>query len=163
MRQRVMIAMAMICRPRLLVADEPTTALDVTLQRQVLSLMAELKAELDTAMLLITHDLGVVAQTAGRVAVMYAGRVVEIADVRPLFAEPLHPYTRGLLLSMPRLGADRGRLHEIPGTVPAATDPIIGCPFAGRCPSVFERCRNDTPALEPVRPGRQVSCWLYRD
>jgi oligopeptide/dipeptide ABC transporter ATP-binding protein len=163
MRQRVMIAMAMICRPRLLVADEPTTALDVTLQRQVLSLMAELKAELDTAMLLITHDLGVVAQTAGRVAVMYAGRVVETAGVRPLFAEPLHPYTRGLLQSMPRLGTGRGRLHEIPGTVPAATDTIIGCPFAGRCPSVFERCRHDTPVLERVRPGRQVSCWLYWD
>jgi len=163
MRQRVMIAMAMICRPRLLVADEPTTALDVTLQRQVLSLMAELKTELETAMLLITHDLGVVAQTAGRVAVMYAGRVVETAGVRPLFAEPLHPYTRGLLQSMPRLGAGRGRLHEISGTVPAATDPISGCPFAGRCPSVFERCRHDVPALETVRPERQVGCWLYRD
>jgi len=161
MRQRVMIAMAMICRPRLLVADEPTTALDVTLQRQVLSLMAELKAELDTAMLLITHDLGVVAQTAGRVAVMYAGRVVETAGVRPLFAEPLHPYTRGLLQSMPRLGAGRGRLHEIPGTVPAATDPIGGCPFAGRCPSAFDRCRYDDPVLEMVQQGRQVSCWLY--
>jgi len=163
MRQRVMIAMAMICRPRLLIADEPTTALDVTLQRQVLSLMAELKAELDTAMLLITHDLGVVAQTAGRVAVMYAGRVVETAGVRHLFAEPLHPYTCGLLLSMPRLGAGGGRLPEISGTVPAATDPISGCPFAGRCPSVFDRCRHEAPALEPVRPGRQVSCWLYRD
>ncbi|MCB2145144.1 MAG: ABC transporter ATP-binding protein [Deltaproteobacteria bacterium] len=161
MRQRVMIAMAMICRPRLLVADEPTTALDVTLQRQILSLMAELKTELDTAMLLITHDLGVVAQTAGRVAVMYAGRVVECAGVRPLFAEPLHPYTQGLLQSMPRLGAGRGRLHEIPGTVPAATDPIGGCPFAGRCPSAFDRCRRDDPVLETVRQKRQVSCWLY--
>ncbi|BBO70428.1 ABC transporter ATP-binding protein [Desulfosarcina alkanivorans] len=162
MRQRVMIAMAMICRPRLLVADEPTTALDVTLQRQILSLMAGLKAELDTAMLLITHDLGVVAQTAGRVVVMYAGRVVETAEVRPLFAAPLHPYTRGLLESMPQLGAGRGRLHEIPGTVPAATRSIRGCPFAGRCPSAFDRCRQDAPALETVRPGRRVSCWLYR-
>ena len=161
MRQRVMIAMAMICRPRLLVADEPTTALDVTLQRQILSLMDGLKAELGTAMLLITHDLGVVAQTAGRVVVMYAGRVVETAGVRPLFAESLHPYTRGLLQSMPRLGAPRGRLHEIPGTVPAATQPIRGCPFAGRCPSVFDRCRQEAPKLETVRPGRQVSCWLY--
>jgi oligopeptide/dipeptide ABC transporter ATP-binding protein len=161
MRQRVMIAMAMICRPRLLVADEPTTALDVTLQRQILSLMTGLKAELDTAMLLITHDLGVVAQTAGRVVVMYAGRVVETAEVRPLFAEPLHPYTRGLLQSMPQLGARRGRLHEIPGTVPAATRSIRGCPFAGRCPSVFDRCRQEAPALETVRPGRQVSCWIY--
>jgi len=163
MRQRVMIAMAMICRPRLLIADEPTTALDVTLQRQVLSLMAELKAELETAMLLITHDLGVVAQTAGRVAVMYAGRVVESANVRPLFADPLHPYTQGLLQSMPMLGAGRGRLHEIPGTVPAATDPINGCPFAGRCPSAFDRCGHEAPTLEQVQPGRAVSCWLYED
>ena len=163
MRQRVMIAMAMICRPRLLIADEPTTALDVTLQRQVLALMAELKAELETAMLLITHDLGVVAQTAGRVAVMYAGRVVETANVRPLFADPLHPYTRGLLQSMPMLGAGRGRLHEIRGRVPAATDPISGCPFAGRCPSAFDRCRYEAPELETVRPRRKVSCWLYED
>jgi oligopeptide/dipeptide ABC transporter ATP-binding protein len=163
MRQRVMIAMAMICRPRLLVADEPTTALDVTLQRQVLSLIGELKTELDTAMLLITHDLGVVAQTAGRVAVMYAGRVVETADVGPLFADPLHPYTRGLLRSMPLLGADRGRLHEIRGRVPAATDLISGCPFAGRCPSAFGRCQYQAPELETIRPRRKVSCWLFRD
>jgi oligopeptide/dipeptide ABC transporter ATP-binding protein len=156
-----MIAMAMICRPRLLIADEPTTALDVTLQRQVLSLMGELKAEVDTAMLLITHDLGVVAQTAGRVAVMYAGRVVENANVRPLFADPLHPYTQGLLQSMPRLGAGSGRLHEIPGTVPAATDPISGCPFSGRCSSAFDRCQHDAPVLKTARPGRQVSCWLF--
>ncbi|WP_372681419.1 ABC transporter ATP-binding protein [Desulfosarcina sp.] len=164
MRQRVMIAMAMICRPRLLIADEPTTALDVTLQRQVLSLMTGLQAELDTAMLLITHDLGVVAQTASRVSVMYAGRVVETADVRPLFADPLHPYTQGLLQSMPMLGTSRrGRLHEIRGTVPAATDPISGCPFAERCPSAFDRCRQEAPALEMVRPRRKVSCWLFRD
>ena len=163
MRQRVMIAMAMICRPRLLVADEPTTALDVTLQRQILSLMADLKAELDTAMLLITHDLGVVAQTAGRVAVMYAGRVVETAGVNHLFAEPLHPYTKGLLRSMPRTGGSRGRLHEIPGTVPVATEPIRGCPFARRCPSVFDRCRHAPPVLTAVRPQRQVSCWLHGD
>jgi oligopeptide/dipeptide ABC transporter ATP-binding protein len=145
----------------LLVADEPTTALDVTLQRQVLSLMGELKAELASAMLLITHDLGVVAQTASRVAVMYAGRVVETAGVGPLFADPLHPYTQGLLSAMPQLGAGRGRLHEIPGTVPAATEPISGCPFAGRCPSAFDRCRHEVPALVPVRPERRVSCWLY--
>jgi oligopeptide/dipeptide ABC transporter ATP-binding protein len=163
MRQRVMIAMAMICRPQLLIADEPTTALDVTLQRQVLALMAELKAELNSAMLLITHDLGVVAQTAGRVAVMYAGRMVEIARVGHLFAEPLHPYTQGLLRSTPRMGARRRRLHEIQGTVPAATDRIDGCPFAGRCPSVFDRCRIEAPVLTTVRLGRQVSCWLYMD
>ena len=163
MRQRVMIAMAMICRPRLLIADEPTTALDVTLQRQILRLMADLKAELGTALLLITHDMGVVAQTAARVAVMYAGRVVETAAVGPLFAEPLHPYAQGLLRSMPRLDSGGGRLHEIPGTVPPATQKIVGCPFAGRCPSEFARCRIDPPALTPVRPGRRVSCWLYVD
>ncbi len=161
MRQRVMIAMAMICRPQLLIADEPTTALDVTLQRQVLGLMTELKAELETAMVLITHDLGVVAQTAGRVAVMYAGRIVESAPVVPLFAKPLHPYTQGLLRSMPRLGANARRLHEINGSVPAATDQVRGCPFAGRCPSVFDRCRNEAPSLRTVRPEQQVSCWLY--
>jgi peptide/nickel transport system ATP-binding protein len=163
MCQRVMIAMAMISRPRLLVADEPTTALDVTLQRQVLSLMAELKADVDAAMLLITHDLGVVAQTASRVVVMYAGRVVETAHVGPLFTEPLHPYTQGLLKSMPLLGAVRRRLHEIPGTVPAATDLISGCPFAGRCPFVLDRCRHDAPVLTAVQSERQVSCWLYED
>jgi oligopeptide/dipeptide ABC transporter ATP-binding protein len=156
-----MIAMAMICRPRLIIADEPTTALDVTLQRQILSLMARLQSEMGMAMLLITHDLGVVAQTAGRVAVMYAGRVVETAAVGPLFADPLHPYTQGLLQSMPRLGAGSGRLHEIPGTVPAATDPISGCPFAERCPFAFDRCRQEAPMLQTARPGRQVSCWLY--
>jgi len=163
MRQRVMIAMAMICRPQLLIADEPTTALDVTLQRQALSLMASLQAETDAAMLLITHDLGVVAQTAGRVAVMYAGRVVETAAVKPLFAEPLHPYTRGMLNSIPRLGAIRRRLEEIPGTVPAATQAVRGCPFADRCPSVFDRCRKEAPALKVIEPQRQVSCWLYSD
>jgi oligopeptide/dipeptide ABC transporter ATP-binding protein len=161
MRQRVMIAMAMICRPRLLIADEPTTALDVTTQRQILALMDTLKSEFKTAVLLITHDLGVVAQTAGRVAVMYAGQVVETALVDLLFEEPLHPYTRGLLRSMPRLGAGGERLHEIPGTVPAATDPIGGCPFSGRCPSVLNRCRRELPALATIRPGRQVRCWLY--
>ncbi len=160
MRQRVMIAMAMICRPRLLIADEPTTALDVTLQRQVLSLMAELKTECDAAMVLITHDLGVVAQTAGQVAVMYAGRVVETAGVHALFAQPLHPYTRGLLDAMPRLGGSE-RLHEIAGSVPPATNVIRGCPFAGRCPSVFDRCFLEAPMLASVDPGRQVSCWLY--
>jgi oligopeptide/dipeptide ABC transporter ATP-binding protein len=163
MRQRVMIAMAMICRPRLLIADEPTTALDVTLQRQILALMAELKSEMGSALILITHDLGVVAQTAGTVVVMYAGRVVEAAGVKALFAEPLHPYTRGLLRCMPRLGAAAGRLYEIPGTVPAATEPVRGCPFAERCESAFERCRSQTPRLAMVRPGRQVSCWLYND
>jgi len=161
MRQRVMIAMAMICRPRLLIADEPTTALDVTTQRQILALMASLKVELNTAMLLITHDLGVVAQTAGHMAVMYAGRVVESAGVDALFAKPLHPYTRGLLKSMPRLGVKRERLSEIPGTVPAATETITGCAFAGRCPSVMDYCRLHAPMLEKIEPEHRVRCWLY--
>jgi len=155
--------MAMICRPQLLIADEPTTALDVTLQRQVLSLMVALQAETDTAMMLITHNLGVVAQSAGDVAVMYAGRVVETAPVNPLFADPLHPYTRGMLKSVPRLGGGPGRLEEIPGTVPAATQAIRGCSFSGRCPSVFGHCRKEAPQLTTVQPGRQVSCWLYEN
>ncbi|WP_419659645.1 peptide ABC transporter, ATP-binding protein [Desulfosarcina variabilis str. Montpellier] len=161
MRQRVMIAMAMICRPRLLIADEPTTALDVTTQRQILALMASLKAELNTAMLMITHDLGVVAQTAGEMAVMYAGRIVESADVASLFATPLHTYTKGLLQSMPRLGMHQERLHEIPGTVPATTESIEGCAFAGRCSSAMDRCRHAAPGLERVRPGHKVRCWQY--
>ena len=161
MRQRVMIAMAMICRPRLLIADEPTTALDVTTQRQILALMASLKAELNTAMLMITHDLGVVAQTAGEMAVMYAGRIVESADVASLFATPLHPYTKGLLQSMPRLGMHQERLHEIPGTVPAATESIEGCAFAGRCSSAMDRCRHAAPGLERAGLEHKVRCWKY--
>jgi len=161
MRQRVMIAMAMICRPRLLIADEPTTALDVTTQRQILALMASLKAELNTAMLMITHDLGVVAQTAGKMAVMYAGRIVESADVACLFATPRHLYTKGLLQSMPRLGIKQERLIEIPGTVPATTESIEGCAFAGRCSSAMDRCRHAAPKLETVGPGHKVRCWQY--
>jgi oligopeptide/dipeptide ABC transporter ATP-binding protein len=161
MRQRVMIAMAMICRPRLLIADEPTTALDVTTQRQILALMASLKAEMNTAMLMITHDLGVVAQTAGQMAVMYAGRVVESAGVVELFATPRHPYTQGLLASMPRLGMNRERLNEIPGAVPATTESIDGCAFAGRCSLVMDRCRHTAPLLETVEPGHTVRCWKY--
>ena len=163
MRQRVMIAMAMICRPRLLIADEPTTALDVTLQRQILHVMDGLKSELNSSMMLITHDLGVVAQTADHVAVMYAGRIMEKADVHSLFANPLHPYTRGLMQSMPRLGVVRDRLSEIPGMVPSTTRQIRGCPFAGRCPNVMNRCRKRAPELLDVRPGCFVSCFLYAE
>ena len=123
--------------------------------------MAGLKSELETAMLLITHDLGVVAQTAGRVAVMYAGRVVELAGIQALFNNPLHPYTQGLLRAVPRLGRGRGPLYEISGSVPAATQTMIGCPFAERCPAVFARCRREAPALSDVLDGHRASCWLY--
>ena len=165
MRQRVMIAMAMVCRPRLLIADEPTTALDVTIQAQILSLMRELKEETGTALLLITHNLGVVAQMAARVLVMYAGQVVEEAPVAALFEEPFHPYTQGLLRSIPVLGGRtagaRTRLAEIPGLVPAITERIAGCRFAGRCPHAFSLCREDPPALFAIGPGRRARCWLH--
>ncbi len=165
MRQRVMIAMAMVCRPRLLIADEPTTALDVTIQAQILSLMRDLKEETGTALLLITHNLGVVAQMAARVLVMYAGQVVEEAPVAALFEEPFHPYTQGLLRSIPVLGGRAGgaktRLAEIPGLVPAITERIAGCRFAGRCPHAFALCREDPPALWAIGPGRRARCWLH--
>mgnify|MGYP000564504937 CR=1 FL=1 len=165
MRQRVMIAMAMVCRPRLLIADEPTTALDVTIQAQILSLMRDLKEETGTALLLITHNLGVVAQMAARVLVMYAGQVVEEAPVAALFEEPFHPYTQGLLRSIPVLGGRAGgaktRLAEIPGLVPAITERIAGCRFAGRCPHAFALCREDPPALLAIGPGRRARCWLH--
>ncbi|MCU0564080.1 MAG: ABC transporter ATP-binding protein [Desulfobacterales bacterium] len=167
MRQRVMIAMAMVCRPRLLIADEPTTALDVSIQAQILALMLELKTATGMALLLITHNLGVVAQTASRVIVMYAGQVVEEAATVDLFDRPFHPYTRGLLRSMPRLGAARGesgrRLSEIPGTVPAITESVAGCRFAPRCAHAFERCRADAPDLFPVGEGQRARCWLQHE
>jgi oligopeptide/dipeptide ABC transporter ATP-binding protein len=159
MRQRVMIAMALACRPAVLIADEPTTALDVTIQAQILELLADLKRELGMAVLLITHDLGVVAETADRVAVMYAGQVVELADVRALFSRPLHPYTAGLLASLPRLGSARGRLRAISGQVP---DPLAfpgGCRFHPRCPVAIEKCRSAIPPLEAFPDGRSSRCW----
>ena len=164
MRQRVMIAMALACKPRLLIADEPTTALDVTIQAQVLELIRDLQQRLGTAVLLITHDLGVVAETADRVIVMYAGRKVEEAPVRTLFAAPRHPYTRGLLRSMPRLGSSAGaqateRLVEIPGMVPALHALPVGCAFAPRCPLARDLCRRQAPAYEPIGPGQWVACW----
>ena len=164
MRQRVMIAMAMICRPKLLIADEPTTALDVTIQAQILALMLELKAELNTSLLLITHDLGVVAQIASRVLVMYAGQIVEEGPMTEIFDHPFHPYTQGLLKSMPRLG-DRAsgapaRLNEITGTVPSATRRINGCKFANRCSYVFKQCREQHPDLFQIRPNQRARCWL---
>ncbi len=164
MRQRVMIAMAMVCGPKLLIADEPTTALDVTIQAQILSLMLQLKEELGMAVLLITHDLGVVAQMASRVVVMYAGQVVEQGSVTDIFDTPFHPYTQGLLKSMPRLGERVGggarRLNEIKGVVPPLTEIIIGCKFAPRCPHAFAVCREMQPELAPVGDGQSARCWL---
>jgi peptide/nickel transport system ATP-binding protein len=164
MRQRVMIAMALACNPKLLIADEPTTALDVTIQAQILDLMRELKATTGAAIVLITHDLGVVAEMAQRVVVMYAGRKVEEAPVRALFSKPHHPYTLGLLASVPRLGAALGRLAperlvEIPGTVPSLRDPIVGCAFAPRCSFVTERCRRETPPLEIKSAAHLAACF----
>jgi oligopeptide/dipeptide ABC transporter ATP-binding protein len=164
MRQRVMIAMAMVCRPKLIIADEPTTALDVTIQAQILSLMVGLKEEMGMALLLITHDLGVVAQMASRIVVMYAGEVVEEADVTDLFDHPFHPYTQGLLKSMPRLGTrvhgKTRRLNEIEGTVPPLTEVIRGCKFADRCPHVFKLCSTEHPRLFTISEAHLARCWL---
>jgi peptide/nickel transport system ATP-binding protein len=160
MRQRVMIAIALSCNPTLLVADEPTTALDVTIQAQILKLMIELKARIGAAIMLITHDLGVVAETCQRVIVMYAGRVVESAGVFDLFDRPLHPYTRGLMASIPRVGSERKeRLSEIPGIVPSLREPIVGCAFAPRCPMAVDRCRADEPELRDQGGAHLASCW----
>jgi len=164
MRQRVMIAMAMVCRPRLLIADEPTTALDVSIQSQILFLMEGLKQKMGMSLLLITHDLGVVAQMAKRVVVMYAGQVVEVAGVQDVFERPFHPYTQGLLKSIPRLGSraagKKKRLNEIKGTVPSLIESVAGCKFADRCPQVFDLCRERRPELQTVRKGQQARCWL---
>jgi peptide/nickel transport system ATP-binding protein len=162
MRQRVMIAMALACNPKLLIADEPTTALDVTIQAQILDLMAELKRRIGAAIVLITHDLGVVAEVAERVMVMYAGRKVEEAPAAALFRAPRHPYTQGLLGAVPKLGSSltgaETRLAEIPGTVPSLKQRIIGCVFAGRCPRATELCRQVAPALELKAPGHLAAC-----
>ncbi|MCZ6887157.1 MAG: ABC transporter ATP-binding protein [Gammaproteobacteria bacterium] len=166
MRQRAMIAMALSCSPNVLIADEPTTALDVTIQAQVLDLIRNLQTRLGTAVILITHDLGVIAQTAHRVIVMYAGRKVEEAGVKDLFARPRHPYTRGLLASVPRLGttderdAKSGqRLTEIPGIVPTLTRLPSGCAFAPRCPSADDQCTAAVPPYEEKRSGHWAACW----
>ena len=159
MRQRVMIAMALSCNPGLLIADEPTTALDVTIQAQILDLLKRLQEELHMAILLITHDLGVIAETADRVAVMYAGKIVEYTTTDRLFANPLHPYTCGLMESIPRLDQPRERLAIIPGMVPDAREFPDGCRFAPRCPLAEETCRQQEPALEEGEEGHQVSCW----
>jgi peptide/nickel transport system ATP-binding protein len=166
MRQRAMIAMALACNPKVLIADEPTTALDVTIQAQILDIILDLQRKLGTAIILITHDLGVVAETAQRVIVRYAGRKVEEAPVEELFARPQHPYTHGLLASIPRLDLMRGevegasgRLQEIPGMVPALTNLPDGCVFAPRCAHAEDRCRTEYPAYEEKRPRHWAACW----
>ena len=163
MRQRAMIAMALACRPALLIADEPTTALDVTIQAQILALILDLQQKLGTGLILITHDLGVVAQTAQRVIVMYAGKKVEEATVEALFENPKHPYTRGLMASMPAviaLGAKSDvRLTEIPGMVPSLTNLPVGCAFAPRCPLAIDRCRAEFPPLEKFGGDHLAACW----
>jgi oligopeptide/dipeptide ABC transporter ATP-binding protein len=159
MRQRVMIAMALACNPQLLIADEPTTALDVTIQAQIMELLARSKAERGMATLLITHDLGIVAQHADRVAIMYAGLIMESAKVTELFADPRHPYTKGLLSSVPKLGEKRRRLTPIEGTVPAPGALPEGCPFLERCPEAFAPCRGELPPLRELAPGHRVRCW----
>ena len=165
MAQRVMIAMALACEPDLLIADEPTTALDVTIQAQILDLMRELQTDSNTAVVLITHDLGVVAEMADRVAVMYAGQIVEETDVHTLFADPKHPYTKGLLGSIPVLGEVKEELETIPGVVPSLIDLPVGCRFASRCKARVEYdltiCTEQAPGLIPVSDDHTVRCWLY--
>ena len=165
MRQRVMIAMAVSCNPKILLADEPSTALDVTIQAQILDLMRELQETLGTAIVLITHDMGVIAENADRVVVMYAGKKVEEASVEELFSHPMHPYTEGLLGSIPRMSvaaknkSERLRLSEIPGMVPSLYDLPHGCAFAPRCAHASDRCRSEYPVLAQERPGHLVACW----
>ena len=163
MRQRVMIAMALACNPRLMIADEPTTALDVTIQAQILDLMNQLKQKMDASILFITHDLGVIAEMAQHVAVMYAGHVVEYTDVKTLFASPKHPYTIGLLHSIPVLGqkSTRTRLSAIPGMVPSLFNLPSGCRFRDRCPDVFHDCRNIEPDMIAINPGHIARCLKY--
>jgi len=165
MAQRVMIAMALACSPDLLIADEPTTALDVTIQAQILDLMRDIQSEMGTAIVLITHDLGVVAEMASRIAVMYAGQIVEEADVRTLFRNPQHPYTRGLIGSVPVLGQVKDELETIPGTVPNLINLPPGCRFAPRCRARVESnldiCLHENPELKRVNEGHMVRCWLF--
>ncbi len=162
MRQRAMIAMALACNPKLMIADEPTTALDVTIQAQILELMNRLQQEKGMSIILITHNLGVIAETARRVAVMYAGRIVEYTDVKSIFRSPKHPYTQGLLQSIPRLESEtrKGKLEAIPGLVPSLLELPAGCKFSNRCKYVFEKC-SEEPSLLEAAPGHLVRCWLY--
>ena len=164
MRQRAMIAMALSCNPKVLIADEPTTALDVTIEAQILDLMRTLQEELGTAIIMITHDLGVIADIARKVVVMYAGKIVEQAPVERIFASPNHPYTQGLLQSLPRVDKDasgaKQRLQEIPGIVPSLLNLPTGCKFASRCPSVMPQCKEQEPPLEQVAADHYSACWL---
>ncbi|NWF57573.1 MAG: ABC transporter ATP-binding protein [Syntrophaceae bacterium] len=163
MRQRAMIAMALACSPKLMIADEPTTALDVTIQAQILELMNRLQRDKGMSVILITHNLGVIAETAQKVAVMYAGRIVEYAEVKPIFGNPMHPYTQGLLKSIPRLDEDhtrKARLEAIPGLVPSLLDLPRGCKFSNRCKYVFDKC-GEEPQLIEAEPGHMVRCWLH--
>lgn len=162
-RQRAMIAMALACNPSLLIADEPTTALDVTVQAQILDLMNKLKREFNSAIMLITHDLGVIAETAQRVVVMYAGKVVEEADVLPLFKDPRHPYTKGLLRSIPTLTTEKDRLDVIEGVVPNPLEFPEGCRFHNRCPDCFEKCTKIEPPVYLLKDKRKVRCWLFEE
>ena len=161
MKQRAMIAMALSAKPSMLIADEPTTALDVTIQAQILRLMRELMNEVKTSILFITHDLGVIAEIADRVAVMYAGRIVEESKVEELFNEPLHPYTQGLLASLPKLSDLDKEIQQLPGSVPDAINPPQGCSFHPRCKFVMDECRTIQPELKEVKPGHKVACHLY--
>lgn len=163
MRQRVMIAMAMSCDPELLIADEPTTALDVTIQAQILDLMRDLNKKEDTAILLITHDLGVVAEICDRVIVMYAGQVVEEGTTREILKDPQHPYSQGLIKSLPKIHEGEQKLYSIPGVVPKPTMERTGCHFAPRCEFAFERCLQETPGLYAIENGRQSRCFLHDD
>jgi oligopeptide/dipeptide ABC transporter ATP-binding protein len=166
MRQRAMIAMALACNPKVLLADEPTTALDVTIQAQIVDLMRTLQHEYGTAIMLISHDMGLVAETCDRVAIMYAGRIVEESTVEQIFAAPLHPYTSGLLVSMPRLRLDRSasrvrRLPAIPGMVPDPARLPQGCAFRPRCPKAMAICAEKEPVLREASPGHSARCWLH--
>ena len=165
MRQRAMIAMALSCQPEILIADEPTTALDVTIQAQILDLMIHLKENFNTAILMITHDLGVIAETTQRIVVMYAGKVMEEGTTPAILEDPKHPYTRGLMKSIPQIGErskyGRRRLYEIEGIVPSLYDLPVGCKFSPRCPEVMDRCRKTEPDLFQTDVSHQVRCWLY--
>ncbi len=163
MRQRVMIAMALACQPKILIADEPTTALDVTIQAQILDLIRKLNRKMGTSVIFITHDLGVVSELCDTVIVMYTGHIVEQAPAAELFAEPKHPYTRGLLDAIPKITKDRSPLKTIEGMVPNPTERTEGCSFSPRCPHATDRCRREAPPVKQISDTRQVRCWLYEN